>query len=54
MQNLIFEQLSKHHSLMAALKFLLMLDHIFSVDTTGIDGRIPARAAACSVLLEVT
>ena len=32
----------------------MLLDHEVSVDITGIDGRIPVRAAACNVLLEVT
>ena len=38
---------------MAMLTFLLLLNHDFSVDSTGNDGRIPPRAAACNGDLEV-
>jgi ankyrin repeat protein len=34
------------------LNFLLLLNHCVSVDITGIDGRIPLRAAACNDHLE--
>jgi hypothetical protein len=50
----MFGHLSKQHPLMATLNFLLLLNQVVSVDITGIDGRIPLRAAAFNGQLQFT
>jgi ankyrin repeat protein len=52
-QEILFGHLSKQHPLMANLIFFFLLNHGYSVDSTGNDGRTPLRAAASNVHLEV-